>query len=40
MSEFINKDVRSDGDGDFDVKDRDSREEQKAFVYFTTQNIW
>jgi len=40
LDEFINKDVRSDEDGDFGIKNKVSREEQKVSVYFTTYNIW
>jgi len=40
LNEFINKDVRSDEDGDFGIKNKDSREEQKVSVYFPTHNVW
>lgn len=33
LNEFINQDVRSDEDGDFGIKNKDTREEQKVSVY-------
>jgi hypothetical protein len=26
--------------GDFGIKNKDSREEQKMSIYFTTENVW
>jgi hypothetical protein len=40
LNDFINQDVRSDEDGDFGIKNKDTREEQKVSVYFTARNVW
>jgi len=39
VNDFISKDVRCDEDGDFGIENKDSREEQKVSVYFTTHNV-